>query len=126
MNYYKLNERNEIIAWSKYYREGWLSTDKNIVYDIDGRLVFEEETQTEEYQQKLYKYNSDITKNSRMEEIKQRLSKLSQDFVQAILGAELADIEERKAEFRQLHNELRALEGKPAREYKFSLEVKDE
>ena len=50
-------------------------------------------------------------------EIKTRLSKLSQDFVQILVGAEFTDIEERRAEFISLHNELRALEGKEPREY---------
>lgn len=46
-----------------------------------------------------------------------RLEQLSQDFIQAQLGAEFEDLEERKAEFRTLHNELRALLGKKPRTY---------
>lgn len=54
----------------------------------------------------------------RIVEITLRLEKLDQDFRQVDLGAIIPDIEERKAEFITLHNEIRALLGKPAREYK--------
>lgn len=50
--------------------------------------------------------------------IQSRLNELSQDFVQASLGAEFSDLEERKNEFKTLHNELRALLGKEPRVYK--------
>lgn len=46
-----------------------------------------------------------------------RLEHLSQDFIQAQLGAEFEDLEERKAEFKTLHNELRVLLGKEPRNY---------
>lgn len=49
--------------------------------------------------------------------IKNRLNELSQDIIQAQAGAIFDDLEERKAEFQELHNELRALQGKEAREY---------
>lgn len=57
-------------------------------------------------------------KRNRMGEIQSRLNELSQDFVQASLGAEFTDLEERKEEFRTLHNELRKLLGKEPRVYK--------
>lgn len=50
-------------------------------------------------------------------QIQARLSELSQDFVQAQLGAEFSDLEERKTEFKTLHNELRMLLGKNPRNY---------
>ena len=50
--------------------------------------------------------------------IQSRLNELSQDFVQASLGAEFTDLEERKTEFKTLHNELRTLLGKGPRVYK--------
>lgn len=58
-----------------------------------------------------------IEKENRKKEIQTRLSQLSQDFVQAMAGAYFEDLEERKAEFQTLHNELRVLEGKEPREY---------
>ena len=53
----------------------------------------------------------------RIGEICERLNELSQDFTQAYLGAEIEDIDARKEEFRRLHNELRALQGKSERNY---------
>ena len=53
----------------------------------------------------------------RMFKIQARLSKLSQDFIQAMAGAYFEDLEARKAEFQSLHNELRQLEGKEPRPY---------
>lgn len=50
--------------------------------------------------------------------IQSRLNELSQDFVQASLGAEFSDLENRKEEFKTLHNELRELLGKEPRVYK--------
>lgn len=50
-------------------------------------------------------------------EIRERLNQLSQDFIQAMAGAEFKDLEERRVEFQTLHNELRALKGKEPRVY---------
>lgn len=47
--------------------------------------------------------------------IKGRLRQLSDDIVQAAAGESVPGIEDRKAEFVALHNELRALEGKEPR-----------
>ena len=51
----------------------------------------------------------------RIGEIKRRLRALSEDLVQVLAGEEIPDIEERRAEFVALHNELRVLEGKEPR-----------
>lgn len=56
-------------------------------------------------------------KRNKIGEIQARLTELSQDFVQANLGAVINDIESRKAEFKNLHNELRVLLGKQPRQY---------
>ena len=56
----------------------------------------------------------------RISKIKPRLEQLSQDLIQAQAGAVFEDLEERKAEFITLHNELRQLLGMPAREYRNS------
>ena len=53
----------------------------------------------------------------RIAQIKPRLEQLSQDLIQAQAGAVFEDLEERKAEFQELHNELRTLLGKEPREY---------
>lgn len=58
-----------------------------------------------------------IRNNQRIEYIKERLLALSEDFIQAQLGAQFDDYDERKAEFISLHNELRQLLGKEPRIY---------
>ena len=49
--------------------------------------------------------------------IRKRLEELSQDFVQSMVGAYFPDLDERKKEFAELHNELRGLLGKTPRSY---------
>lgn len=69
----------------------------------------------------LEKYNTrkqEEQKAKCIPEIQTRLNELSEDFIQATVGAKLPDINERIAEFRRLHNELRTLLGKEPREYK--------
>ena len=69
----------------------------------------------------LEKYNmrkqKEINKK-RIVEIKQQLEELTKDFIQYYLGATIENIEERKAKFISLHNELRELLGKQPRIYK--------
>lgn len=62
----------------------------------------------------LEEYNN---KQIRGSEIRRRLDELSNDFVQAFAGAYIPDLDERKKEFAELHNELRLLLGKPNRIY---------
>lgn len=51
-------------------------------------------------------------------EIKQRLNELDEDIVQDIAGEVVPEIDLRKAEFIELHNELRTLLGKEPRAVK--------
>ena len=48
----------------------------------------------------------------REQEIKQRLSRLSQDFIQDYVGEKIENLESKKAEFISIHNELRILQNK--------------
>lgn len=57
----------------------------------------------------------------RIAEIQARLTELDHDIVQDIAGEIVPNIEERKAEFVTLHNELRVLLGKEQRLTKSSL-----
>lgn len=63
-------------------------------------------------------YTSEQLKANRIEEIKQEMESLSQDFIQYYLGGIIENIEERKARFISIHNELRELLGKQPRIYK--------
>lgn len=66
---------------------------------------------------KYYFDNVMSLKDLRIAEITTRLEQLDKDFRQADLGAVIEDLDERKAEFITLHNELRTLQGKPLRVY---------
>lgn len=59
----------------------------------------------------------EIERNNRISDIKARLSQLSEDFVQYWAGAVIIDIDDRKKEFAELHNELRVMLGKTPRSY---------
>lgn len=59
----------------------------------------------------------EIERNNRISDIKARLSQLSEDFVQSWAGAVIIDIDDRKKEFAELHNELRVMLGKTPRSY---------
>lgn len=52
------------------------------------------------------------------EENKQMLVKLTEDIVQYVAGEDVPNIEERKAEFIRIHNEVRIYEGKEIRNIK--------
>lgn len=62
-------------------------------------------------------YTTEQLAEKRTAKIKERLEQLSEDFVQAWAGAQIEDIEARKSEFADLHNELRGLLGKAPRVY---------
>lgn len=73
---------------------------------IDGKVVAVDHEITQEE-----------IKEVRINEIQTRLDQLSQDFIQAQIGAQIDDIIQRKGEFIALHNELRTLLGKEPRIY---------
>lgn len=56
-------------------------------------------------------------KKKRLSEIVARLNEISQDIIQVSMGAVIPDIEDKRAEFKRIHNELRLLIGKQPREY---------
>ena len=62
-------------------------------------------------------YTQAQKEQKRAGEIRARLYQLSEDFVQSMIGAYIPDIEDRKREFAELHNELRAILGKAPRDY---------
>lgn len=90
---------------------------KEQIVNLDGTTeVIERELTEEELSSMELSRLADI-KQERLSEIQQRLNDLSQDFVQADLGAVFEDLEQRKNEFRTLHNEMRILLGKEPRVY---------
>lgn len=98
----------------KEYENG--GKDVEWVVDVEGQPA---KPETYEYEdiQVYVSFTDEQLKIMRTSEIKSRLEKLSQDFVQGVLGAVIPNYLEKKAEFIELHNELRELEGKEPREY---------
>lgn len=45
--------------------------------------------------------------------LKMQLQPLNEDLLQVMAGVEIPNIEEKKAEFRRIHGDIRELEGKP-------------
>lgn len=127
--FYRLDENKNIIDCADFkYAEDCLETEKKIIRDFNGKLVFEEETQTQEYLKLKQEFEKKQNNQKRIAEIKKRLEELSQDFVQVQCGADFGTridndgnviniADERISEFQTLHNELRALQGKEPREY---------
>lgn len=56
-------------------------------------------------------------KLNKLAEIDNELTELNKDFIQELCGAIIPNIEEKKARFRELHNEKRKLLGLEPREY---------
>ena len=46
-------------------------------------------------------------------QLKMQLQPLNEDLLQVMAGVEIPNIEEKKAEFRRIHADIRELEGKP-------------
>ena len=117
--FYRLDENGNIKDNAEFkYADDCLETTKKIVTDFKGKLVFEEETQTQEYLKAKQDFETIQNNQARIAEIKQRLDELNKDFIQYYLGAVISNIEEKKIEFISLHNELRELLGKEPRIYK--------
>ena len=91
---------------------------KEQIINLDGTTeVLVRELTEEELSSMELSRQADI-KQERINEIQQRLNDLSQDFVQADLGAIFEDLDQRKEEFRTLHNEMRILLDKEPRNYR--------
>lgn len=109
------------------FGQKWFSEETHLngqvveIEDTYNDCVFEDfELVNNEYVFSIEKYNARKQRenaDNRIAEIKPRLEQLSQDLIQAQAGAVFEDLEERKAEFKTLHNELRVLLGKEPREY---------
>lgn len=115
-----LREGNIIKRFSKYYFEDSEETDKEIVEGFDHLFYFKEETQTEEYIKKKKVFENNQKTMFLIEEKKMRLEELRKDFEEERQGFFVENIEERKAEYRTLLNEVRELQGKPPKELKIN------
>ena len=101
-----------------YYPNG--GADRTWVWDVEpqeGKDAWDEYEDIMVYVPFTEEQLQEIERNNRISHIKARLSQLSEDFVQSWAGAVIADIEDRKREFANLHNELRGILGKEPRTY---------
>lgn len=55
----------------------------------------------------------EIKRRRDIRQLKMQLQPLNEDLLQAMAGVEIPNIEEKKAEFRRIHGDIRELEGKP-------------
>lgn len=107
MGYYKLLKDNKIVGISELpVISEELNTREITKEEFD--LLFQ--NQEREFEQKQLEQQKKF-------ELTNRLNQLSQDFIQAMAGAEFEDLEKRQLEFQSLHNKLRVLEGKEPRNY---------
>lgn len=76
MLYYRIDESENIIDKANFkYADDCLETDKNIVRDFNGKLVFEEETQTEEYQKAKQSFETKQDNEKQIAELTEKLNK---------------------------------------------------
>lgn len=55
----------------------------------------------------------EIQRRRDIRRLKKQLQPLNEDLLQVMAGVEIPNIEEKKAEFRRIHGDIRELEGKP-------------
>ncbi|MFR3346760.1 MAG: hypothetical protein ACLTSK_01810 [Christensenellales bacterium] len=54
----------------------------------------------------------EIKRRRDIRQLKMQLQPLNEDLLQVMAGVEIPNIEEKKAEFRRIHGDIRELEGK--------------
>ena len=54
----------------------------------------------------------EIKRRRDIRQLKMQLQPLNEDLLQVMAGVEIQNIEEKKAEFRRIHGDIRELEGK--------------
>lgn len=103
--------------------KGYIKTEQKVIKHHEGKPENERKVIADypydEYElvETYIPYTQQELNEIRINEIIQKLNELSQDFIQVSVGAVIEDIDERKKQFRLLHNELRTLKGKPERIY---------
>lgn len=59
------------------------------------------------------KNKEEFERKTNISKLKRQLTSLNEDLLQVMAGVEIPNIEEKKAEFRRIHGDIRELEGKP-------------
>lgn len=55
----------------------------------------------------------EIKRRRDIRQLKMQLQPLNEDLLQAMAGVAIPNLEEKKAEFKRIHGDIRELEGKP-------------
>lgn len=55
----------------------------------------------------------EIKRRRDIRQLKMQLQPLNEDLLQAMAGVTIPNLEEKKAEFKRIHGDIRELEGKP-------------
>lgn len=72
--FYRVDDNKNIIDSANFkYAEDCLETDRNIIRGFDGKLIFEEETQTQEYLIAKQKFETKQDNQERIEELTNKL-----------------------------------------------------
>lgn len=58
------------------------------------------------------KNKEEFERKTNISKLKRQLTSLNEDLLQVMAGVEIPNIEEKKAEFRRIHGDIRELEGK--------------
>ena len=122
MTFYRVDENNNIIDSANFkYADDCLETEKNIIRRFDGKLVFEEEMQTQNYLTEKESFEANINKQQRIYEIKTWFEEYDNQVKQyqrcVRLGVEFdRDIVELDNQAKTYQEELRTLLGKEPRE----------
>ena len=123
MVFYRVDENNKIIDSANFkYADDCLETEKNIVRGFDGKLVFEEELQTQKYLTEKESFEANINKQQRIYEIRTWFDEYDNQVKQyercVRLGIEFdKDIVELDNQAKAYQEELRILLGKEPRQY---------
>ena len=110
-----IKENGIITKFSNKSFDNAIYTDENIIRGYDHKFYLESETQSEAYKQAKAKNEVKINKIKQIAEKKSRLNELTKDLAQVQAGLVIDNIEDKKAEFRKLLNEVRVLQGKEPR-----------
>lgn len=122
----KFNKDGKIIAYCKVenkeeIRPSWEGFEETADFpeeDIWYLIKTDSGVQVDETQKEAVRES--LEKGEKYRENKEKLSRLAEDLVQSMAGELVPELEERKAEFIRIHNEVRAYEGKGKRELSVS------
>lgn len=59
------------------------------------------------------KNKEEFERKTNISKLKRQLTSLNEDLLQAMAGVAIPNLEEKKAEFKRIHGDIRELEGKP-------------